>query len=1196
VELKRVEITELTGVNRNAVEGVTQTSPRELRGFDMNRAGGYYVAWAQGGTPVVTSFSGTVLQHDNYGLARYANTLLFDDTLYDLSSTSLLGKSVYLVPRVGILSHAVATQEDTYDIGAYIEDVTGNFGENYRFSSATATISGTGSFTGTYKAMALWLAPTAQGLAVYDTFHSNSIVASSDNIVTIDSGEFVPAGYGVKTYLAKDGNTFFSQYFGSASNEQPTVFSDGRGNLTAVIKSDVGSGNIETTSNAIINFCTDIGCVEPHLRRTWSRAATTPFVGPFIEDYNPLKQFSVDYDIVDDVTIDNKFFYTSASISASATTFDVTVDFDNGALFENTVAVPDQSSAFNYSATIDHDLDFLRVYDTSGSSTHLAVGLKETISVDYTSLSASLTDSFTGLSGSTLYTSVFAIDGDYAIVGFPNANSDEGKVRVYERSGGAWSAVATFSGSLGTSQLGKAVDISGDYAIALRQSTYQAEIYVRSGGSWSRQQQLTVPINFTGDCAIDGSTAAIGYYDIGGTPYSRVQIWTRSGSTWSSASTIDVDPSDDGVQGLDLDNGTLAVSQDFDAVTPKTEIWTGSGASWSLQQTVTGRGLNGIVVDGDRVAIGNNVGGAQKVRLLTRSGSTWSLEQEITVSSSAATTRYNMGLKDDYLVIGFPDYNSNQGRALVYRLVSGTWTLVDTLTGGSTGDYFGKSVEITNDFTIGVLAPAANGGNGTVYFYDVKDYSFDVERKYDWRAYFDGVEYTQQYAVYSNSEAIDYGASPPSAWSYSKRLFLNNDISASKSGTNIVFTVLNKSGGTESTDTMSGVSGTWSLPGSYETQAWSYQADYTPDVDTSVSVNFYNTKLDTDATAELNLDAEDYVSGSTLTATGTGETWTLDRDGTYKGSLELADVAAANIARIDTPSTIVYSDIGYVNFASSYNQYLQLELTTSNEITALASTPAGLLVFADNETFLVRGDPDSQDFAVQRFAGTLGCDKGVRPARLGGNVFTIWKGRLYSILLGMGDVDFGGNFSDIGAPIYDPEDPFVQVVGEPRSRQLIARTENGSVYRYSTDVGQWYNDVFDEEGSLTFLLPNADENGTRYIVGTDLKTAQNVGSDAFIEWADVDLGSKGTVKQWRRVRAYMGDSYNGSPTLAYNINGSTGTVTGSREGTGWFVFTLPSGITGEKAEYFRITMVDANFGDAFEPPVVLEFAERYRRR
>jgi len=210
-----------------------------------------------------------------------------------------------------------------------------------------------------------------------------------------------------------------------------------------------------------------------------------------------------------------------------------------------------------------------------------------------------------------------------------------------------------------------------------------------------------------------------------------------------------------------------------------------------------------------------------------------------------------------------------------------------------------------------------------------------------------------------------------------------------------------------------------------------------------------------------------YISGLTWSNPGGAmETWTLGGEDnvvlvTYveetQGELEFAQPRL----------TLIYSDVGSANRGTNLN-YFVLNASNSSRITALASTPAGLLIFMDNETWLLSGNVDPYFTAlagqpqarIQRLSGTIGCDNGVIPGRLGGVVFAIYKGELYAITLGMGDVDFGSGIEMIGLPVHLKGDPIVQVVGEPQTNHVVIRTRSNSVYRYDTRVKQWSDDVF----------------------------------------------------------------------------------------------------------------------------------------
>ena len=76
----------------------------------------------------------------------------------------------------------------------------------------------------------------------------------------------------------------------------------------------------------------------------------------------------------------------------------------------------------------------------------------------------------------------------------------------------------------------------------------------------------------------------------------------------------------------------------------------------------------------------------------------------------------------DAVVVGAYGANSDTGYAKVYKNISGTWTQQGaTITGETTGDYFGYSVSInsTGD-TIIVGTQGANSATGAAYIFDLQ--------------------------------------------------------------------------------------------------------------------------------------------------------------------------------------------------------------------------------------------------------------------------------------------------------------------------------------------------------------------------------------------------------------------------------------------------------------------------------------------
>ena len=379
-------------------------------------------------------------------------------------------------------------------------------------------------------------------------------------------------------------------------------------------------------------------------------------------------------------------------------------------------------------------------------------------------------------------------------------------------------------------------------------------------------------------------------------------------------------------------------------------------------------------------------------------------------------------------------------------------------------------------------------------------------------------------------------------------------------------------------------------------------------------------------------------SGPTWTPPPTPETWTLAALENVVLVTEPIDLGDADLIVSQPKKTIVYSAVNSINRGVSGN-LITLTASASNEITSLTSTPAGLLIFMENETWLLSGDPDNYSASsVQRFSGTLGCDQNIIPARLGGVVFPIYKGELYMISLGMGDVDFGTGVENIGRPVWLREDPFVQVVAEPQSNMLVARTVSGRVYRYDSVTKSWMDDPFSlagnnndsndnplneslvisednfdilleggglirledtEDNDRIILLPAClcQQFGTRYLVRNSFQYMDfEIEGEVYASWSHLDLGDKLTAKLWRRLEIVTSDTYVGPPVLTYSVDGgSDRSVTGVSSGKGRWVFNFFRGDVGAYLDV-KVSLPGFTKVDVMEVPIVIEAAVRNRSR
>jgi hypothetical protein len=356
-----------------------------------------------------------------------------------------------------------------------------------------------------------------------------------------------------------------------------------------------------------------------------------------------------------------------------------------------------------------------------------------------------------------------------------------------------------------------------------------------------------------------------------------------------------------------------------------------------------------------------------------------------------------------------------------------------------------------------------------------------------------------------------------------------------------------------------------------------------------------------DVTTRALGDIEDYEPADGLTWTSSSpslETWTTSAVTNMVIAYETQDVTDEGENAVTNPAlTLVYSTTGSVN-RGSIDNFLTFSPLASSRITALSSTPAGLLVFMENETFLVRGDPATGDLASQRLSGTLGCDPGVIPARMGSVVMPIYKGEVFAVNLGGGDVDFGGSMVNISRPIWLPDDPFIQVVGEAKRQHVVARTAAGRVYRMDVSEQKWMNDPFDGETDLRWFLPADTDTlyGTRYNVGGYLDVvSDDLVATPLVAWTDLDGGDKNLMKLWRRMEVFTEGVGDGTPTLTYTARGASETVNGIDKGEGRWVFTFKRGIVSPTVG-LQLEFLGATEDFVMEPPVVIEYVPRYRQR
>ena len=315
-------------------------------------------------------------------------------------------------------------------------------------------------------------------------------------------------------------------------------------------------------------------------------------------------------------------------------------------------------------------------------------------------------------------------DGSYAIVGAEREDtgaSNAGAAYIFVRSGTSWSQQAKIQASdastTANAQFGYSVSISGDGSYAIvgshrwNGSTWAgaAYIYVRSGTSWTQQQQIQASDAASSDLygtAVsmnsDGTYVAVGSPGDDGTSgdgnRGAVYVYTRSGTTWSQQAKI----------------------QHSDSVYNDA-----FGSSVSINSDAT------YIAAGASTHTGFDYGAGY---IFTRSGSTWSQQAKIQSSDVQSNDNFGSGISissdGSHAIVGaWGDDTAagadQAGAAYIFSRDGTSWTQTRKIQASDIqpGDEFGRSVSMSGN-GIYVIAGASHedtGGNpnsGAAYIYE----------------------------------------------------------------------------------------------------------------------------------------------------------------------------------------------------------------------------------------------------------------------------------------------------------------------------------------------------------------------------------------------------------------------------------------------------------------------------------------------
>ncbi len=324
------------------------------------------------------------------------------------------------------------------------------------------------------------------------------------------------------------------------------------------------------------------------------------------------------------------------------------------------------------------------------------------------------------------------IDGTTAVIGSPDETAGGALLAgaayvVVRNSSGAWVQQQRLTVGTADRHFGSAVAVSGDtLAVGSKPTsaftTATARIYVRSGTTWTLQQE--VGAHRVTSLRLKGDTLVVG--DIERTTQGEVTVYERTGTVWGPGATLTaaggtVNNGQFGAS-VDLSGSTLCVGVPRDTANGiltagSVRVLTRSGpGAWTQQQKIDGPDTNSFFgsacsVDGDTLLIGalNVTNG--RAYVFVRSGASWSQQQQLTIPQVSGNVAGQHGrvVGDVAVVGGFRNLT-------VFARSGATWTSTQTIPVPADGF---AAIGLTPSYLIAGTNPAG-AQHGTAYVYTLQ--------------------------------------------------------------------------------------------------------------------------------------------------------------------------------------------------------------------------------------------------------------------------------------------------------------------------------------------------------------------------------------------------------------------------------------------------------------------------------------------
>jgi hypothetical protein len=342
-------------------------------------------------------------------------------------------------------------------------------------------------------------------------------------------------------------------------------------------------------------------------------------------------------------------------------------------------------------------------------------------------------------------------DAATLVVGDPDALG-YGAAYVYVKDGmGGWELqqrlIAADAGAGNVSGFGDSVAISGDTVVV--GSGGSAYVFVRTGSTWAQQQKFTDSIGarFGYSVAISVDTAVVGAFDDvnDGVRTGSADVFVRSGSTWSQQAhltALDAANFDRFGFSVAISGDTVVVgaplTETVNGVAARTNVgsayvFVSVGGVWSQTRELTasdGEPFDSfgtsVAISGDTLVVGAGGhdtaagSGAGSAYVFARNGEAWSEQQQLTALDGAAGDGFgnSVALSGDTIAVAASGHDTSAGidAGSAYVFVRGAiiWSQQAQLNtaGGVAGDFFGSSIAISGA-TVAAGALGHDTGLGT---------------------------------------------------------------------------------------------------------------------------------------------------------------------------------------------------------------------------------------------------------------------------------------------------------------------------------------------------------------------------------------------------------------------------------------------------------------------------------------------------